>query len=816
MAEPLRRLSVFLASPGDLAEERRLAKVVVESANRIARQLGWYVELLVWEDTRPAFARPQAVINRDVDTCDLFVGLLWERWGQPTGEYSSGFEEEFERARARRLATGAPDIWLIFKTIDPSKLRDPGDELKRVLKFKQMQEDRKELLFKGFATPEEWRSNLLEWLPLHLVELAQERGKVPTPTQAATPELSESTTGSILAPTGAPPEPVTVSVQLRESTRRLHEVVAEGDLATAPDILEGFQIARLNLLTKSLIVGVDRRIVLDILEIHSLYPFHKRVELAGTEPALIFRTLISDRFTLAAGWYWLRGLEPEEAQHQLLVACLDGSVEVRKGAVTALTELRLDPEETVGAREGFLQLLVADDSEDVSAMSLAYLGAIGTLADLPFIERRLEDGKVKVREAAAKARFAVLARHEPARAFELLLAGDRGAEDKKELEKRADVLTPSQLKEAFVSGNAQARQFAAEELRRRRQLSPELAKSLLTDSSAVVRAVAFEELIRQGVSVTVDDIDNAFKNEKAPTLAVSLLGGLSVDKDEIIFKLFSTYTIERLRSETRWLFGANGEVAYRVLGLRHFEEMGGQIRRDLRDEFKSLKAETAAKMREDFGAAGEEAWRVLWERDPRYEEFERTRYTAVGLEALAEYGSPEDVELARRYIGSRHEDVQIQASRILMRFGTRDDVGALMSIAKEGYGRRRQVAAEAALKLSPGPQGAAVSMLDTASPILISVALKALEDVEWSAVRDVIRGLLHHSDELVRVKAISYLVERLSAAELQKILDDSLELPHYYYNVICWLDRVLHAPSPLKNLYRSMLNQRGFRATAEY
>jgi hypothetical protein len=40
--------------------------------------------------------------------------------------YSSGFEEEFERARARRRDTEQPDIWLTFKKVDPSKLCASG------------------------------------------------------------------------------------------------------------------------------------------------------------------------------------------------------------------------------------------------------------------------------------------------------------------------------------------------------------------------------------------------------------------------------------------------------------------------------------------------------------------------------------------------------------------------------------------------------------------------------------------------------------------------------------------------------------------
>ena len=110
------------------------------AVNRLAgRHFGVHIELYRWEDTPPGFGRPQEIINQMVDECDLFIGLLWERWGQSTGKYSSGFEEEFERARDRRKTQGQPEIWLVFKEIDESKLKDPGPQLSHVLEFRKQQ-----------------------------------------------------------------------------------------------------------------------------------------------------------------------------------------------------------------------------------------------------------------------------------------------------------------------------------------------------------------------------------------------------------------------------------------------------------------------------------------------------------------------------------------------------------------------------------------------------------------------------------------------------------------------------------------------------
>jgi hypothetical protein len=169
----IRVLRVFLASPSDLDEERERASLAVEAINRsVARSLGWHVELLGWEDTLPGFSRPQTLINTAVDSCDLVIGLLWERWGSPTGAYSSGFEEEFERARRRRAVSGAPEIWLLLKEITPRLLADPGEQLRQVLAFRDQQRKKRELLFREFAGPEDLYEKLWEYLSQYLLRLA--------------------------------------------------------------------------------------------------------------------------------------------------------------------------------------------------------------------------------------------------------------------------------------------------------------------------------------------------------------------------------------------------------------------------------------------------------------------------------------------------------------------------------------------------------------------------------------------------------------------------------------------------------------------
>ena len=111
---------IFLASPSDLSDERQAARRVIERVNHVLAggKINLRIELLAWEDTLPGYARPQEIINQEVDICNLFVGLLWKRWGQSTGKFSSGFEEEYYRARDRRATSEEPEMWVFLKKVE--------------------------------------------------------------------------------------------------------------------------------------------------------------------------------------------------------------------------------------------------------------------------------------------------------------------------------------------------------------------------------------------------------------------------------------------------------------------------------------------------------------------------------------------------------------------------------------------------------------------------------------------------------------------------------------------------------------------------
>jgi hypothetical protein len=77
-----RTIKVFIASPRDLALERRAFKDTIDELNKGFRRVA-DVEFvpLGWEDTLSQVGRrSQSVINADVDACDVFVLVMRPRW----------------------------------------------------------------------------------------------------------------------------------------------------------------------------------------------------------------------------------------------------------------------------------------------------------------------------------------------------------------------------------------------------------------------------------------------------------------------------------------------------------------------------------------------------------------------------------------------------------------------------------------------------------------------------------------------------------------------------------------------------------------
>lgn len=112
----VRLFKIFLASPGDTSDERKAAEEVIDEINKTTGPRDNYrFELLKWEtDTYSAIGEDgQDVINKQIGSdYQIFVGVMWKKFGSPTKRAGSGTEEEFQLAYDRHEKK--KDIHIMF------------------------------------------------------------------------------------------------------------------------------------------------------------------------------------------------------------------------------------------------------------------------------------------------------------------------------------------------------------------------------------------------------------------------------------------------------------------------------------------------------------------------------------------------------------------------------------------------------------------------------------------------------------------------------------------------------------------------------
>jgi Domain of unknown function (DUF4062) len=128
---------VVIASPADVAAERREVQQLVFSWNNYFSQVTGVVLLpVMWETHATARMgdRPQALnIRQLVDDSDILIGILWTRLGTPTGRSASGTVEEI-----RRFMCQKKPALLYFSTASVHPRELDLEQYRKLAEFKQV------------------------------------------------------------------------------------------------------------------------------------------------------------------------------------------------------------------------------------------------------------------------------------------------------------------------------------------------------------------------------------------------------------------------------------------------------------------------------------------------------------------------------------------------------------------------------------------------------------------------------------------------------------------------------------------------------
>lgn len=194
----LEQLKIFLASPSDVATERRYVEEVIKEINdTVASSKGILLEVVHSGKTYPGFGQDgQTVINKQIGNMreyDLFVGIMWSRVGTRTARAPSGTIEEFQRAVRSFKRNERPQIWFYFRQ-SAVRLDTPEkvEQYKPVLAFKEKVQ--RKALICHYEKPsnfrDEFRKQIFRWLNKRPSKKPKSRSTTSRSQKSSTPRVS--------------------------------------------------------------------------------------------------------------------------------------------------------------------------------------------------------------------------------------------------------------------------------------------------------------------------------------------------------------------------------------------------------------------------------------------------------------------------------------------------------------------------------------------------------------------------------------------------------------------------------------------------
>jgi formylglycine-generating enzyme required for sulfatase activity/tRNA A37 threonylcarbamoyladenosine biosynthesis protein TsaE len=166
-------IKVLIASPSDVAEERKIAESVIHDWNaQQNRNESIKLEAVLWEShTAPDSGdRTQGIINRKiVDSCHCAIGIFWTRIGTDTGIAPGGAVEEIDR-----MIENGKHVMLYFSDVPVSPSKIDNDQKTRLDTFRK--KIRPLALTCDYPNREDFRYKLLHHLEIQIDEWFGNKG----------------------------------------------------------------------------------------------------------------------------------------------------------------------------------------------------------------------------------------------------------------------------------------------------------------------------------------------------------------------------------------------------------------------------------------------------------------------------------------------------------------------------------------------------------------------------------------------------------------------------------------------------------------
>lgn len=788
MADTRKILKVFLASPGDLKEERRAAKAAVDEINSlVANPFGYHVELVGWEDTVSRFGRPQALINAELDHCEYFIGMLWKRWGTPPdneGIYTSGFEEEFQRSLAHRASDGRPEMTLFFKEVEPEFLRDPGDELKKVLAFHADLVAKKILLFETFADVSEFEKKLRKCVADYVHALRS---------QEAAEVLGERQVRPADSGGGAGKDRNAHDALLSEPERKFISTFAQKAAHDDPSAVTVADIARLRLLAT--IVGTVRndQQALGVHDANILFVERKDITLDhGEINGLVGSGVEYYASENAPLWHWYSKANAD-GNLLALFSIHAGTEPRRAGALLAMKAIHepLPSDKEFGRQSYVKWWLRQEETASVKVAALGYLGELGNIGDLPLIREELDRNNYQTNAAAVDAVLRISLRESRQRALEALYEmqpATVSADVLHELFEQGAPLNVELVTAGLSHQSTAVRRLAVKLLQDRHALSVEIAEKLTDDNDASIRCEALKQLVQHGRSFSNEEAKRILVRPTRPT-GLGLAYGLGQQSttgpaSEASWKTYHALQLTKLDDaslsavvDQESIFDLEAKF---ILVERQYRRDGTQLRAAIKDGFNTVFVEELAREERRFGAAGGD----LLNKMRALGDYLRKQRIRKALDIVCRNDDGSDLHFVRATLKQANIDFSDGDTSYLERFGEWEDIPLIIAIAERPYG---PLLFEPSSTISEKYRRAAKAMYKigrTRLPELLAIPMPS-QMLTYSIVQlgksamvslpdSMLQSLFRHEDDIVRKAPSLVCVKFLPKRRLESLLSEYL------------------------------------------
>lgn len=580
------------------------------------------------------------------------------------------------------------------------------------------------------------------------------------------------------------------SLDANSSTTELNETVL-GELDTV----------RLHLFSHSLMYKYYTNETLGNHVVHLLYKYKDRLELNPTERNLIFETMLSDSNDLIASWYWLNFYD-SESFISVIIDLAYHNTNLRKIVFSILKKLELwIPEASLHLIKEFL----TDNDKFFLKELLEYCAIWGDETIIPYLELSELHGE-ELATDLEKTKLSILSKPNPLDIFNQVVQSKDEHIPQIVLDNVSRVsskISEELLIEGTFHPNITVKSLSISEIVERNLLSQNSANTIFKPKQNMeVSFDCINKLIQNNIVLSEEYITDCLELE---------------EQDEMIFQLYRSYPLETLKEKIEY-YSLHGDIAYKVLAVFHYEEVRGSIRKDIEENFQRLEQERVDYINKlildslnDVQDSEKPAIvrsmtdRLKGRPDENTSNFIKSRYTAAALSALSLHGTESDVFWARKLISSKYRNVKLSAVQLLEKFGDISDLEVLLEVAENSYGILLHHACRTILKIQATPDSSLiVRMINSKQHDMVSFTINHLLNCNID-VDSLLYKFLFNEKDYLRLQVLAYYVKKLTEDELKLFLIEYIDSGNYYYNVVCWLDRILYSPELLKQKYKKLL-----------